>query len=243
MRRGGASARRLTRAARTVDPGRSIVPAPTTPALPEATPGTVLLIACGALAREVLALRQLNAWDCLALTCLPASLHNTPEAIPEAVRARIRAARAAGHTSIFVLFADCGTGGMLDQVCTDEGVERIAGAHCYAFFDGVERFAARAEAGEIGAFYLTDFLARQFDTLVWRGLGLDRYPDLLPVLFGGYDKLIHLAQTEDPALEHAAQVAATRLGLTFERRFTGYGALEGFMARATRDTSEAHHNI
>ncbi|WP_118136240.1 DUF1638 domain-containing protein [Oceanicella sp. SM1341] len=193
---------------------------------PEAAagPGRVLLIACGALAREILALTAVPGRGHLDLHCLPASLHNRPQRIPEAVRARIRSARGAGYSGIFVVYADCGTGGLLDRVCAEEGVERIAGPHCYAFYDGTAAFAARAEA-ELGAFYLTDFLARQFDALVWRGLGLDRHPELRDLYFGNYDRVIYLAQTEDAALTARARAGAARLGLAFERRFTGYGEL------------------
>jgi len=150
------------------------------------------------------------------------------------LRQRIRAGRARGHGAIFVVYGDCGTGGGLDRVCAEEGVERVPGPHCYSFFDGNDAFAARAEAGEITAFYLTDFLARQFDTLVWRGMGLDRHPELLPMLFGHYERLIYLAQADDPAVEARARAAAARLGLVYERRFTGYGDLAGFLGRAAR---------
>ncbi|RMF37280.1 MAG: DUF1638 domain-containing protein [Alphaproteobacteria bacterium] len=194
-----------------------------------ARPGRVRLIACGALAREILALIRLNGWEHLELSCLPALLHNRPDRIPEAVRMRIHAARAEGVARIFVVYADCGTGGLLDTVCAEEGVERVPGPHCYAFFDGLETFDARA-GDEIGAFYLTDFLARQFDALVWRGLGLDRHPELREAYFGHYDRVVHLAQTEDPALTAAARAAAERLGLAFERRFTGYGDLAAALA-------------
>ena len=204
-----------------------------------AAPATVLLIACGALAREVLALTEANGWRHMALASLPANLHNRPERIPEAVRARILRARAEGYENIFVLYADCGTGGLLDRVCAEERVERIPGPHCYAFFDGVDRFEARAEAGEVTAFYLTDFLARQFDALVWRGMGLDRHPELLPLYFAHYDRLVYLAQTDDPALDARARAAAERLGLAYERRFTGYGDLAHALARAGRIAGDA----
>jgi hypothetical protein len=194
--------------------------------------GRVLLLACGALAREILALTRLNGWSHLDLACLPAKLHNEPRKIPEAVRAKIRDARARGYAKVFVVYADCGTGGLLDKVCAEEGVERIAGPHCYSFFDGNEAFADRSEAGEITGFYLTDFLARQFDTLIWEGLGLARHPELLPMMFGNYEKVIYLAQTDDPALEAKARAAAGRLGLAFEMRKTGYGDLTGFLAGA-----------
>ncbi|MEM7685034.1 MAG: DUF1638 domain-containing protein [Paracoccaceae bacterium] len=202
--------------------------------VPVATaPDQVLLIACGALAREIIAVRDANGWDHLAITCLPAKLHNDPQHIPQAVRARVRQARADGFESIFVVYADCGTGGLLDKVCAEEGVERIAGPHCYSFFDGNDAFAARTDTGEeMTAFYLTDFLARQFDTLIWKGMGLDRHPDLLPMIFGNYEKLIYLAQTEDQLLEDRARAAADKLGLVYERRQTGYGDLTTFLQRA-----------
>ncbi len=194
----------------------------------------VMLIACGALARETLALIALNGWRHMDLECLPALLHNRPERIPEAVRAKARVARARGYGRILVLYADCGTGGRLDAVCAEEQIERIPGPHCYAFFDGLDAFAARAEA-EMGAFYLTDFLVRQFDALVWRGLGLDRHPDLMELLFAHYDRVVHLAQTQDPALDAAAAEAARKLGLRLERRFTGYGGLAAALAGAAAE--------
>jgi hypothetical protein len=194
-------------------------------------PERVMLIACGALAREILALRALNGWDHVDLECLPAKLHNAPEKIADAVRVRARAARARGYGRIFVVYADCGTGGRLDAVCVEEGIERVPGPHCYAFFDGVDAFADRA-GDEIGAFYLTDFLARQFDALVWRGLGLDRHPELRDMLFAHYDRVVYLAQTDDAALDVKAEEAAQRLGLAYERRFTGYGDLAPALASA-----------
>ena len=199
---------------------------------PRGAGGRVLVVACGALAREILALTRLNGWDHVDLACLPAKLHNAPDKIPEAVRAKVREARRRGYGTILIGYADCGTGGLLDRVCAEEGVERIAGPHCYSFFDGNAAFTARAEAGEVTAFYLTDFLARQFDTLIWKGLGLDRHPELLPLMFGNYEKVVYLAQTDDPALEEKARAAADRLGLGFEKRRTGYGDLAGFVAKA-----------
>jgi uncharacterized protein DUF1638 len=189
----------------------------------------VLVIACGALAREVLALRL----DAIDLTCLPASLHNRPERIPEAMRAKIRANRAA-YDEILCLYGDCGTGGALDKVLAEEGVRRIAGAHCYAFYAGEEAFAALAEE-EPGTFYLTDFLARHFEALVIRGLGLDRFPQLRDDYFGAYRRVVHLAQIDDPETTAKAKAAANRLGLAYERRFTGLGGLAAFLNEANRD--------
>lgn len=184
----------------------------------------ILLIACGALAREVLALIEANGWDHMELTCLPAKLHLTPDDIPEAVRDGVRKGRAKGYADVYVVYADCGTGGMLDKVCEEEGVERIAGPHCYSFFDGNDTFAARGDE-EMRAFYLTDFLVKQFDAFVWKPMGLDRHPELRDMIFGNYESLIYLAQTENAALDAAAESQAARLGLRYERRFTGYGDL------------------
>ena len=195
------------------------------------------MLACGALAREILAIRDLNGWEHLDLACLPAKLHNYPDVIPGAVRDRIRQARADGYSTIHVVYADCGTGGLLDKVCEDEGVTRIEGPHCYSFFEGNEAFAAHED--EITAFYLTDFLAKQFDTLMWKGMGLDRRPDLVPMIFGNYTKIVYLAQTEDSAIEAKARAAADKLGLEFEMRRTGYGDLSGFMKQAAADGQTA----
>jgi hypothetical protein len=196
-----------------------------------AAPPRTLLIACGALAREVLALTRLNGWSHMELACLPAHLHNAPQRIPEAVRAKVRAARGK-YEKVLVLYGDCGTGGMLDQVLADEGVERIPGPHCYAFYSGLDAFLAQADA-EPACFYLTDYLARHFERLVIQGLGLDRHPELLPLYFGNYQKLVYLAQMPDPQLEQQAKAAALRLGLAYEHRPTGYGGLQDFLRRAS----------
>jgi hypothetical protein len=182
-----------------------------------------LVIACGALAREIVALGTLSNWPHMAVQCLPAELHNRPEKIPTAVRAKIQAARGR-FTSIFVAYADCGTGGLLDAVLAEEGVERIPGAHCYEFFAGSAQFAELAEA-ELGTFYLTDFLLQHFERLIIHGLGIDKHPELLPMYFGHYKKLTYLAQVITDEKVVAGRAAAARLGLTFETRLTGYGGL------------------
>jgi hypothetical protein len=189
--------------------------------------GKVLIIACGALAREILALRARHGWVHVDLTCLPAILHNHPENITDAVREAVAPHRAS-HERIFVAYADCGTGGTLQAACAELGVEMIAGPHCYAFYEGLTRFEAR---DEIASFYLTDFLVRQFDAFVWTPLGLDRHPELRDMYFGHYETLVYQAQTDDPALTALARAHAQRLGLRFERRLTGYGDLETAMAR------------
>jgi hypothetical protein len=198
-------------------------------------PGRTLLIACGALAREIVELIRVNDWRHLTVSCLPAAWHNTPSKIPGGVRQRIQEARGR-YERILVLYGDCGTGGLLDEVLAEEGVERIEGPHCYAFFAGNDVFEALAEA-EIGSFYLTDYLVRHFERLIVQGLGLDRHPELLEIYFGNYKKLVYLAQTEDAGLDARAAAAAERLGLAFERHFTGYGDLGDFVAARGQETA------
>ena len=191
--------------------------------LDPAQKGRVLLLACGALAHEILALKSLNGWDHLDLACLPAILHNHPEKIHDAVADAVTKHRP-DYDDIFVVYADCGTGGLLQKKCKELGVEMLQGPHCYSFFEGNAAFAERSE-DEFTAFYLTDFLVRQFDAFVWRPLGLDRHPELRDMYFAHYEKLVYQAQFDDPVLTDKAQDCANRLGLAFERRFTGYGDL------------------
>jgi hypothetical protein len=198
----------------------------------------MLIIACGALAHEITALRRANRWDALDVRCLPAELHNRPERIPAAVRALIRASRAQ-YRSIFVAYADCGTGGLLDKVLIEEGVERIPGAHCYEFFATAPVFAELAGA-EPGTFYLTDFLLRHFDRLVMRGLGLDRHPELFSSYFGNYRKLVYLGQAPGAQSLQQARGIATQMGLEFEYRQTGYGTLESRLVAVVK-SSDARH--
>lgn len=189
--------------------------------------GRILLIACGALAREILDLKKANGWTHLDLTCLPANLHLHPDRITAAVTETVRKHRA-DYDGIFVVYADCGTGGLLQARCAELGVEMVAGPHCYSFFEGNEAFAARDECT---AFYLTDFLCRQFDAFVWKPMGFDRHPELIQMMFGNYEKLVYQAQTDDPALDAKARDCAARLGLAYERRLTGYGDLRKALAR------------
>lgn len=192
--------------------------------------GNVLLIACGALAREIVTLIETNGWSHLDVTCLPAKWHNEPQKIPGGVREKIKAAKGK-YSKIYCVYADCGTGGLLDKVLEEEGVERIGGPHCYSFFSGNSAFAAR-EAEDFTAFFLTDYLARHFDKLIWQGLGLDRHPELLPDYFGNYEKVIYLAQMPTDELKTLAKAAAKKLGLEYEYRETGFGDLAAFMTEA-----------
>ena len=198
-----------------------------------APPPRVLVVGCGALGRELVALtRSVPGVD---LTCLPADLHNRPERIPDAVAARLRA-RGGDYDRVFVAYADCGTGGLLDRMLEHdfEGVERIPGAHCYEFYAGAAAFEALQDE-EVGTFYLTDFLARNFERIVWRGLGLDQHPGLLETYFGNYRRLVYLAQTEDPELVERARAAADKLGLAFEFKQTGLGDLATAIRIAASD--------
>ena len=194
---------------------------------------TTLLIACGALAQEITALIRVNHWDHMAITCLPAQFHNRPEKITEAVREKITAARGK-YDQILVVYGDCGTGGQLDVMLAEEGIERIAGPHCYQFYAGQADFEAMMDA-EPGTFFLTDYLVRHFELLMIKGLGLDRHPELRDAYFGNYSKLAYLAQTENADLTEQAKAAAAKLGLAFEYRYTGYGELERFMADANQE--------
>ena len=199
--------------------------------------GEVLLIACGALAREIVDLIECNRWAAFDVQCLPAKWHNTPQFIVPAVREKIRSQRDK-YKSIFVLYGDCGTGGLLDAMLLEEGVERIEGAHCYEFYLGADTFEAMTE-DDPATFFLTDYLVRHFDRLVIKGLGLDRFPQLLETYFGNYTRVVYLAQFEDAALKARAQNAAARLGLAFEMRLTGLAGMEQFLLRAPA-RAEAH---
>jgi hypothetical protein len=184
----------------------------------------VLVIACGALVREITELKRSNGWDHLHLKCLDAKLHNRPELIPDRLRKKIRQYKN-DYDQIFVAYADCGTGGEIDRVLAEEGIERLPGAHCYQFYAGAERFAALSEA-EPGTFYLTDFLAQHFDQFVTKPLKFEEHPELRDIYFGNYRKLVYLSQKSDIGLLAAARRAAEKLELEFEHIQVGYGELE-----------------
>jgi hypothetical protein len=192
------------------------------PAAPTSARTTV--IACGAVANELLAVIRRYGWTHVAVECLPGKLHNTPQFIPERIERKIEAAKARGD-DVFVMYGDCGTGGLLDRVLERHGVDRVPGDHCYQFFAGFDTFA-RLHEDDPASFYLTDFLCRHFDRFIVKGLKLDSHPELLPQIFGNYRRLIYLAQTDDEALQEKAQRAAEFLGLAYEYRATGFGDLE-----------------
>ncbi len=195
--------------------------------------GKVLVITCAAIAREVNEIKKLGQWSQMDLQAITADLHSRPEKIPAAVAARIDAARDQ-YDHIFVAYGDCGTSGELDRVLAARGVKRLPGAHCYDFLAGNATFA-RLHDEEPGTFYLTDFLARHFDRLVIEILGIDRHPELLPVYFGNYKRLVYLAQTDDDELTALARRAADKLGLRFERIDTGMGEMVPALDAAMRE--------
>jgi len=191
----------------------------------------VLVIACGMIAREILAIKEQMKLSHLELTCLPAEFHFYPDRIAPAMDKAIEEAKTKGYQHIFVGYADCGTGGLLDRVCEKHGVERMDGPHCFAFYQGMDAYAKIAD-DDMMSFYMTDFLCRQFDAFFMKPLGLDKHPELIADYFGNYEKLIYLAQTNDPELDKVAEGAAKMLGLVYERRPTGYGDLTAGLARA-----------
>lgn len=201
-------------------------------------PKPTLLIACGALAKEVVRLIKVNNWTSLELECLPADLHNKPQLIPELMRGKIQAAKKTNkYQKILALYGDCGTGGLLDRVLEDEQVERIPGPHCYEFFATPDVFNDLVEQ-ELGSFYLTDYLVRFFDRLIIQGLAIDRHPELKLQYFAHYKRVVYLAQTEDPELEDLAKAAAEKLGLAYVYKKTGYGDLSQFMENHVVESSQ-----
>jgi hypothetical protein len=194
------------------------------PAMERSTREKVHVIACGAIAREILAVSRQQGLDHIDLNCLPAIWHAYPQKIVPGLERAVAEARLNGFERIFFAYADCGTGGEIDRLCEREGIARIEGPHCYSFFSGNEAFKDKAD-DDLLSFFLTDFLARQFRAFVIEPLGLDRHPELKPMSFGNYRKLIYLSQEEDEDLQRKAREAADYLGLEYEYRFTGYGDL------------------
>jgi hypothetical protein len=203
-------------------------------------PAKILLIACGAIAAELVRIRQLNHWDYVDIKCLPPELHNRPERIPDAVKAKIDT-HAGLYEKIFVAYGDCGTGGKLDRVLLEYGIERLPGAHCYEFFTGTQAFHAMAET-EPGSFYLTDFLTRHFERLVIKGLGIDRLPQLKSVYFSNYRRLVYLAQSDSRELQAMARRHAQTLGLGYAFHPCGDAPLSALLKPALAvDTWRAGH--
>ncbi len=181
--------------------------------------GSLLVIACGAIAKELVQVKKLNHWDHIDFQCLPAELHNTPDRIPGEVEAVIKSMQEKHH-GIFIAYADCGTGGLLDKMLEAYDIERLPGAHCYEFYAGSGVFERLADE-EPGTFYLTDFLVHSFDRLIKEGLGINRHPELMPQYFGNYRRLVYLAQSDSQDLQRKAKEKAEYLGLEYEYRYCG----------------------
>ena len=194
---------------------------------PLASRPSTRVICCGAIANEITTIIRENGWDHIKVECLPAKLHNEPGVLPERVRTKIRAGRANGD-EVMVLYSDCGTGGEMAKVLDEEGVDNIGGSHCYEVFAGSEQFAQLMK-DEPGSFFVTDFLARHFEKLVFEGLGLDRYPKLRDVYFKRYRKMVYLEQRENSETLACAKAAAASIGLELEVRHTGYGGFQRFL--------------
>lgn len=190
----------------------------------------LLVIACGALAHEIVWLQKVNGWAQIDLQCLDAELHNKPKLIPQKLRAALEKNRGQ-YQHIFIGYGDCGTGGEIDRIIAQESdaghkkIDRLPGAHCYSFYAGEGRFNDLAEQ-ELGTFYLTDFLVENFDRLMVKGLKLDKYPQLRDQYFANYRLVVYLSQRLDTELVAKAKAAAEFLGLAFRHEHSGYGDLE-----------------
>ena len=192
--------------------------------------GGLTLVACGALAREILAITDQFPAGMVDLTCLPASWHNHPEKIVPGLARKIRALRRKGRR-IAVIYGDCGTGGALDALLESENIDRIPGPHCYEMFMGKPDFESETE-DQLGTFFLTDYMVRHFERIVMQGMGLRKHPQLRDMYFGNYTRVLYIAQTDDPSLQLKARSAADALGLSFEYRFAGLGMFPAFITNA-----------
>ena len=192
----------------------------------------ILIIGCGAIAHEVREIIELNNWDNVRLQCLNADLHNTPKILPKKIKEAIDT-NLNDYSKIFLAYADCGTGGLIDLILKDYDIERLDGAHCYEFYSGSSVFEQLSEK-EIGTFYLTDFLVKNFDRLVVDGLGIQKYPALKEEYFKNYKNVVYLAQKQDNILESKARECADYLNLEFSALFTGLNNLENQLSKAMK---------
>ena len=179
----------------------------------------ILIIGCGAIAHEINEIIKLNNWNNVSLQCLNADLHNTPKKLPMKIKETIES-NLKEYSKIFLAYADCGTGGLIDSMLENYDIERLEGAHCYEFYAGSRLFKDLSDR-EIGTFYLTDFLVKNFDRLVIEGLGIQKYPSLKEDYFRNYKNVVYLAQLQDNVLESKARECADYLNLEFSVHFTG----------------------
>lgn len=184
-----------------------------------------LFISCGALAGDIRAVVNTPGWEHVEFEYLPANLHNRPEQITPALQDLLEH-RAADYARIVVGYGDCGTGGHLDRLLEHyPNATRLPGDHCYAFFTGIDRFLEQFH-GELGTFFLTDYMVKHQEALIFGALGLTDHPELIDMYFGNYTRALYIAQNPTPELTEAARSCATRLNLAFDQLDVGRGLLE-----------------
>ena len=192
----------------------------------------ILIIGCGAIAHEINEIINLNNWNNVSLQCLNADLHNTPKRLPTKIKETIES-NLKEYSKIFLAYADCGTGGLIDSMLKNYGIERLEGAHCYEFYAGSRLFKDLSDR-EIGTFYLTDFLVKNFKRLIIDGLGISKHPSLKDEYFKNYKNIVYLAQKHDNDLELKAKDCANYLNLEYSVHYTGLGNFEDQLNKAMK---------
>jgi hypothetical protein len=188
---------------------------------------TTAFVICGALGKEVKDIVDRRGWD-VDIYGVSALLHLYPNRIVDELRQKLHALRPR-YQQLVVVYGDCGMTGKLEPVLDEVGAARVRGPHCYEMLAGEELFA-RVSDERPGTFFLTDWLVRNFDRAVIRGLGLDRHPELNQMLFGNYEAVLYLRQVPNPRLGMKAESIASYLGLPLEIRDVGLGELEDRLA-------------
>ena len=192
----------------------------------------ILIIGCGAIAHEINEIIKLNNWNNVNLQCLNADLHNTPKKLPTKIKETIES-NLKEYSKIFLAYADCGTGGLIDSMLKNYDIERLEGAHCYEFYAGSRLFKDLSDR-EIGTFYLTDFLVKNFKRLVIDGLGISKHPSLKDEYFKNYKNIVYLAQKHDNDLELKAKDCANYLNLEYSVHYTGLDNFEDQLNKAMK---------
>ena len=192
----------------------------------------ILIIGCGAIAHEINEIIKLNNCNNVSLQCLNADLHNTPKRLPTKIKETIES-NLKEYSKIFLAYADCGTGGLIDSMLKNYDIERLEGAHCYEFYAGSSLFKDLSDR-EIGTFYLTDFLVKNFKRLIIDGLGISKHPSLKDEYFKNYKNIVYLAQKHDNDLELKAKDCANYLNLEYSVHYTGLGNFEDQLNKAMK---------
>ncbi len=209
-----------SRSERGLDPSGGVPPRGVDPA--------VAVIACGALAAAVRSVVGARGWA-VEVHPLSALMHDRPERIAPRVAGLAGRLQAAGKR-VVVAYADCGTYGALDEVCTRMGLTRLPGLHCYDLLAGEQQVRALL-AEEPGTYLLTDFLAASFARTVVAELGLDRHPELAADYFRHYRRVVWLCESPTPELAAAAGAAAAVMGLPLETVVVGRARLDAALER------------